>query len=219
MEFLTEPELDEGVKRWTSALSLNIRDSMILKAPALCVLDMQNDMVGLHPRLPVWGGRAIISRIQKLMEAFWQANRPVVFTRHICDGGSDKPPDIGIINMIQDPENFLREGNPGAEVVPELAPSSKDNIILKRYYSAFFRTNLESLLSSLAIKEVIICGVITNVCCETTAHDAFFRNHDLIFTIDGNGGLDEDTHLATLRTIRQSYGKLALMEQVLTSIR
>jgi isochorismate hydrolase len=63
-------------------------------------------------------------------------------------------------------------------------------------------------------KQVIITGVATNICCETTAHDAFFRGYEVFFAADGTGGTDESAHLASLKNIVLSYGKAASVDQL-----
>jgi isochorismate hydrolase len=65
--------------------------------------------------------------------------------------------------------------------LPEITIGVKDNILPKRHYSALFETDLDTTLRSRGIEDLIISGVMTNPCCETTARDAFMRNYRVFF--------------------------------------
>lgn len=219
MTFLSEPELTTRSLGWCRKLSLDAGRSVHMENPALLVLDMQNDFLTDRGAMPVWGGPAIVSRVAGAIEAFRAVGRPVLYSRHLCLGSTDKPPDLGISALIADPEGLLREGCVGSEIADRLRPSSDERVIAKYQYSAFYGTPLELLLRSLKVRHVVVTGVVTNVCCETTAHDAFFRGFGVVFTIDGTGGLDEASHLASLATIRQSYGQVVTVHQVCESVK
>ena len=88
---------------------------------------------------------------------------------------------------------------------------SKDKILPKKRYSAFFETDLEAFLRAKEIRDLIISGVMTNLCCETTAWDAFMRDYRVFFLIDGTAtGIDEH-HLATLKNLGFGFGFAYLM--------
>jgi ureidoacrylate peracid hydrolase len=197
---------------------LRLNDHRVgLNDPALLVLDMQGDFLTPQGGLPVWGGPAIVPRLAETVQLFRSLNRPVIFTQHLCLPG-DKPPELQIARLIKHPETLLRSGCQGAEIVPALRPKPSDHVIVKYQYSAFYCTQLETLLRLLHVRQVIVTGVVTNVCCETTAHDAFFRNLGVVFALDGTGGLCEDSHLASVATIRQSYGQVATIDQIRQSL-
>ncbi len=214
MTFLAEPELAARSREWCRKLSWDAERLIALDSPALLVLDMQTDFLTKGGALPVWGGPAIIPRVAEAVDAFRAAGRPIFFSRHLCLGLTDKPPELGIHALVTDPEKLLRDGCVGAEILSSLKPQRDEHVIPKYQYSAFYGTPLEFLLRAAKVRDVVITGVVTNVCCETTAHDAFFRGFGVVSTIDGTGGLDEASHLASLATIRQSYGRVATVRQV-----
>ncbi|CAF4369771.1 unnamed protein product, partial [Rotaria sordida] len=74
----------------------------------------------------------------------------------------------------------------------------------KTTYDAFYRTRLKSLLDEQNIDTVIISGVMTQLCCETTARSAFVQNYDVIFLSDGTG----PPYPSTLETISFGFGKV-----------
>ncbi len=71
-----------------------------------------------------------------------------------------------------------------AEIVDELAPEPGDRVVDKTRYSAFYDTDLEQQLRDLKTEALIVCGVTTNVCVESTVRDAFFRDIRVIVPSD-----------------------------------
>lgn len=162
-------------------------------AGVLLVIDMQRFF--LEPASPSFtcGGVAILPAVKRLIDAFRTARRPVIFTRHVHhpDGL-----DSGILGWWW--EGMCIEGSPESEVHPELTPLQSEKVLLKHRYSAFYNTDLETVLRCLKIEDIVVCGVMTNICCESTARDAYFRDYRVFFPADGNGSIDEETHLASL---------------------
>lgn len=87
------------------------------------------------------------------------------------------------------------------EQIKELSPKSAEPIIDKTRYSAFYGTNLDEWLHQNAIEDLIITGVLTNCCCETTARDAFVRDYRVFFVADGTATVNEELHLASLKNL------------------
>ncbi|MEO0123715.1 MAG: isochorismatase family protein [candidate division WOR-3 bacterium] len=77
-------------------------------------------------------------------------------------------------------------------------------VIIKTQYDAFYKTDLKKLLKKYKTKQVVITGVMTNLCCETTARSAFVQGFEVFFVIDGTATQNEMMHRATL--INLSYG-------------
>ena len=85
-----------------------------------------------------------------------------------------------------------------------------ETIIDKNQYSAFYSTNLDAILKEHQISEVIICGVMTNCCCETTARDAFMRGYQVFFVSDATGTVNSELHLAAIKNI--SFGFASVLD-------
>jgi nicotinamidase-related amidase len=98
---------------------------------------------------------------------------------------------------------LLIEGSPESRLPQELE-SSRGIHIEKHQYDAFYDTALEEILHEKNIGQLVISGVMTNVCCETTARSAFVRGFEVFFTIDGTATYSEEHHIATLTNL--SYG-------------
>ncbi|HZJ28524.1 MAG TPA: cysteine hydrolase, partial [Solirubrobacterales bacterium] len=108
-----------------------------------------------------------------------------------------------------------REGNEGTGVYHEIAPEAGQRVIAKHSYDAFANTNLDYVLRSQGIQTVIICGTLTNYCCEGTARGAFSHQYDVVFGSDVCATNNPDQHLATLRTMRYGFARVMDHETIL----
>jgi isochorismate hydrolase len=113
---------------------------------------------------------------------------------------------------------LLREDNPLSEIIDEL-DTSRGTILKKSQYDAFYETRLEDILREKKITQLVICGVMTNLCCETTARSAFVRGLNVFFTVDGTATYNEKFHLATLLNLSYGFAALVLVNELLTILR
>lgn len=97
-------------------------------------------------------------------------------------------------------------GSWGAEIVDELKPKKGDFRVLKRKYSAFQGTDLDQLLRELEVDTVILCGVVTDICIQHTAADAFFKGYKIIVPKDCVEAVDASTQEAAIKFMRKAYG-------------
>ncbi len=143
------------------------RDSAVL-----LVVDMQYFF--LDPSSPTYacGGQAILPNIQKTIQAFREANCPVIFTKHVhhADGL-----DAGIMAWWW--EGMCLEGSPESKIHADISPEPGEKVISKHRYSAFYNTDLETILRVQGIEDIVITGVMTNMCCKSTARDAYYRDY------------------------------------------
>jgi ureidoacrylate peracid hydrolase len=113
------------------------------------------------------------------------AGLPVVFTRHVYRPGR---PDEGPALIRNSPElagvSGLADGTWDAEVCAELGCGPQDLVVDKVRFDAFQWTSLEPLLRGLGVSALMICGVVTNICVETTARSAFMRDFPVILLAD-----------------------------------
>jgi nicotinamidase-related amidase len=91
-------------------------------------------------------------------------------------------------------------------VVDELKPEKGDYVLQKRRYSAFHGTGLDQLLRELEVDTLILTGVVTDICIQHTAADAFFRGYKLIVPEDCVEAVNEETQKAALNYLRRVYG-------------
>lgn len=187
---------------------------------ALLVIDMQNDFVREGAIMEVPEARRQIPQIKKLIACCRELNVPIIYTMHVLDPNLC-PLEVKKLPLLQ--KTGMREGTEGVKIIDELAPFPTDHIIKKRRFSAFYNTELDIVLKNIRgpgqIDTVIICGTLTNVCCESTARDAFFRDYKVIFGSDVNSALDEKSHKATLHNIEKIFGRVMDSEALMAALR
>lgn len=177
---------------------------------ALLVIDMQTFF--LEPASPSFtcGGPAILPNLKAAMRAFRQAGQPVIFTRHVHHPGLL---DAGIMEGWW--EGMCLEGSPESEIHPDLSPQGGEKTIFKHRYSAFYNTDLETVLRCLKVEDLVIAGIMTNMCCESTARDAYYRDYRVFFLADGTGSVTEEMHLASLLNLAFGFAWVTDVEQVI----
>jgi nicotinamidase-related amidase len=193
--YVTQTTISTKNKEWLEHIApFNThRMQLNMDKAALLVIDMQRFF--LEPASPSFtcGGLAILPKVKNIIALFRQSGRPVIFTRHVHhpDGL-----DAGIMGWWW--EGMCVEGSPESEIHPELSPIGNEKVVLKHRYSAFYNTDLETVLRSLKVEDLVISGLMTNMCCESTARDAYQRDQRVFFLADGTGSITEEMHLASL---------------------
>ncbi len=180
------------------------------KGSALLVLDMQRYFLNEDSHAFVPSAPAIIPGIAKLISAYSQKGLPIVFTRH-----TNTEANAGMMSKwwrdLIGPESLM------SKIIPEL-DSSRGLIIEKNQYDAFYRTSLEEVLRGKQISQVTICGVMTHLCCETTARSAFVRGFEVFLAIDGTATYSEPFHRATLWNAAHGFAVPMLVEEMIAAL-
>lgn len=159
-----------------------------LDKTALLVIDMQRCFEGV--------ARPILKSVLGLLDSCRTAGLKIAFTRH---GHHDPKQDGGMLARWWG--ELIVYGSREWELLEELSPRPEEPIIDKTRYSAFHGTNLDEWLRTNGIEELIITGVLTNCCCETTARDAFVRDYRVFFVADGTATVNDELHLASLKNL------------------
>eukprot|EP00250_Pteridium_aquilinum_P004313 c14532_g1_i2 orf=129-755(+) len=161
---------------------------------ALLVIDMQEYFRGIaSPILPA---------IQQTIAACRAAGIPVIYSRH----AHKDPSDYGMLGEWW--PDVIRDRTPEAELIPEVKRTDEDKLVHKHRYSAFYDTDLESFLKKHGKTEVIVTGVMTNLCCETSARDAFVRGFRVFFSTDATATSNQDLHASTLKNLAYGFAYL-----------
>jgi bifunctional isochorismate lyase/aryl carrier protein len=157
----------------------------------LLIIDMQQYFLcsNSHAFLPA--APAIIPNINALIAAFKKNNRPLYFTRH-----ANNAQDAGQMAVWW--RELLTRDHPLGKIETTLH-FHEDPIIEKTQYDAFFDTNLESRLLQNSTRQLVIAGVSTHLCCESTARTAFMRGFTVFIAIDGTATWNRELHFASLR--------------------
>jgi nicotinamidase-related amidase len=158
---------------------------------ALLVVDMQNGFChpdGSFPRIGM-GLEGAQEAVRNAAVAVAQARRaavPVVFTRHVYrPGRADEGAALTRNSPALAGVNGLAAGFWDADVVDELGCGLEDMVVDKVRFDAFQWTSLEPLLRGLGVGELVVCGVVTNLCVETTVRSAFMRDFPVTLLADG----------------------------------
>jgi len=204
--YVTPATLDDRAAAWVAAVGPWSRGRPLppLDHAALLVLDLQRYFAesNSHAHLPAL--EAILPRATRLVGAFRAAGRPVVFTQHGSEPGA-----CGTM-MQRWWRDDLRQGEPRGRLVPALeALGAPDLLLRKARYSAFAGTELAAWLQERGCHTVVICGVMTHLCCETTARAAFMQDLCPVVVADGCASLDEELHLGALRGLAHGFAVIA----------
>ena len=157
---------------------------------ALLVVDMQNGFChpeGSFNRIDM-GVEGAVEAVRNAAIAVAQARRagiPVVFTRHLYrPGRADEGRALKQNSPALAGVDGLEAGTWDAEVMAELGCGPGNLVVDKVRFDAFQWTSLEPLLRGLGVDELVVCGVITNICVETTIRSAFMRDFPVIMLAD-----------------------------------
>ena len=110
------------------------------------------------------------------------------------------------------------EGSLESEVHPDLAPRPGEKEIIKHRYSSFYNTDLETILRCLKVEDLVITGIMTNMCCESTARDAYYRDYRVFFLADGTGSITEDMHVASLLNLAFGFAWVTTEDEVMNAL-
>jgi ureidoacrylate peracid hydrolase len=105
-------------------------------------------------------------------------------------------------------------GTWGAEVVSELHRADGDLELPKHRYSAFFETDLDAMLRERSITTLVLCGVVTNICVRSTAHDAFFRGYEVVVIEDACAATGPREQASSLYDIATHFGVVTTSREV-----
>jgi ureidoacrylate peracid hydrolase len=173
---------------------------------AILVVDMVNEFLVPGGQMVLLDGRRTIEPIKRLLAEGRRLGMRVVW---ICDEHPEE--DREFDKRVR---HCLR-GTWGAQIVDELKPEPGDYRVPKRRYSGFFQTDLDLRLREWDVKQVIVTGVVTNICVRSTVHDAYFLGYDVFVPVECVSATSEREQASSLYDIDTHYGDVVTLDELL----
>ncbi|MBQ9022545.1 MAG: cysteine hydrolase [Eubacterium sp.] len=186
---------------------------------ALIVVDMQNDFVREGAIMEVKDAKGQIPQIQRLIACCRELGIPVIYTQQITDAVFCP---MEVIGQPWLKEAGMREGTEGIEIIDELKPEPGEHVIKKRRFSAFYQTDLEIILKNIrgmeqSVDTIIVCGTVTNICCESTIRDAFFRDYKVVLGTDVCSAHTPEAQAATIENMK-IFGRSMSCDEIIEEL-
>ncbi|KAI0024732.1 Isochorismatase-like protein [Xylariomycetidae sp. FL0641] len=182
---------------------------------ALLVVDMQRYFESMTT--------AAVPHIKELVSYFQTVSAPVVFTQH----GHSKEE----LETVPSPNQLVRKWGPGGSIAYgsrdwELQDSMRgyasqpgSTLVAKNTYDGFIHTTLAKVLEEKAIERVLVCGTMTDCCCDTTARSAFNRGYETWLVSDACGTANKTQHQAGLRGFGFAFGLTPTTKEALATLK
>jgi len=188
------------------------RESAIMPdKSALIVLDMQNYFLDPLSHAFIPSASSIVPNIQDLIEVYQENHLPIVLTRHV---NSEK--NAGLMSSWW--KDIIRKNTPRSEISDELTSMDKNKSFIyleKSRYDAFSETPLQEILMEQGIKQVVITGVMTHLCCESSARSAFMRGFEVFFPVECTATYHENFHRATLLNLSHGFSHVMTFRELM----
>ena len=196
--------------------------AVVPERTALVNVDMQNCFVHGSP-FSAPDGLAVQDRINGVAAACRAAGIVVIHTSHVL-----RPDDsnIGVLGEVAPivKEGIIKKGSESAALHKGLVVDPRDILLEKPRFGAFHGTDLELILRSRGIDTIIVTGIATNVCCETTAREATVRDFRVFFLSDGTTTFDigdvsaAELKRATCATLRFIFAQVLTVDEMIRKI-
>ena len=197
----------------------NLREQCDPKVAALLVVDVQNDFCSSEGSCAgrgqdVSAAQAMVPRLARLLEEARAVFLPIVFVKTEHSEWTDTPSWV-YRKSQQKQLNTCRQGTWGAEFYDGVVPLPGERVVTKHRYSAFINTDLNTVLKARSVESVLVTGVATNVCVETTARDAYMYDYYVTLVEDCSAAYSEAMHKSTIKNISDHFGLVVTSNEVM----
>jgi nicotinamidase-related amidase len=170
--------------------------------PALIVVDMQRFFLDKEAPFYLEDSEGIAKPVKNLIDLFQNRSLPVVFTRHI--DAKEGP----MIDWWNQP---ITEEDPFSQISFD---TSKSRVFPKTFYDGFWKTGLDEYLKEVGVDQVVVTGVLTHLCVESTARSAFMRGYSVVIPIDCVASADATFHFGSLLSLAHGFALLTESEEI-----
>lgn len=186
---------------------------------ALLVIDVQNDFIadgGFFDKIgaDVKTVQKAMPNLERLVAMARKAGVPVIFVQAIYDPEYLSAPmrERNLRRAVEMPRCLT--GSWGADFY-SVRPAPGEPVVIKHRYSAILNTELDALLKSRGIRSLLLTGVATDTCVESTGRDAYFIDYYVTIVSDCCGAASESDHLGALKRFDRDYGAIVTSEDVI----
>jgi len=177
------------------------------RSPVLLVIDMLNDFLDKWPAVR---REQLCKSTNELIRMMHEHRHPIIWIRQEFDPGLTD----AFLEMRLKGIRTTIKGTHGCEIVTELEVGAADRIVVKKRYSAFYGTDLDSLLTGLAPDALILAGINTHACIRTTAIDAYQRDLRVILAADCIDSYDREHHEISLRYMKDKIAEIMTNKEI-----
>lgn len=211
---------DKGLKAAAARMLTTLESKVAPSHAALVIIDMQNDFCSSGGMMDKEGMdvKLIQGMAPGLADFIGHARKaglPIIYVQaiyasennwYLSDVWLEQMKRAGRGKHVEYP--VCEEGSWNADFYKGIEPLPGDIVIQKHRYSAFVNTPLDTVLRSKGIRTLIMTGVATNVCVESTARDGFMRDYYIVFVKDCAATTSEELHNNTLKNIARCFGEV-----------
>lgn len=210
-DYISQENLSSKSKKWQKELEIysKKRFKFVSSSSALLIMDMQDFFLNEESHAFIPSSEAIIPNIRALIDRYRKNDLTVIFTKHSLL----KNEEPGIMGRWWG--DVIREEDVLSNIATSLKPLDSETVIRKTRYSAFHGTDLDILLKKDKVGRIVITGVMTHLCCESTARDAFMNDYEVFFVVDATATQNEELHLSTLKTLSHGFAVPITTEEIL----
>lgn len=201
--YLTKQNISSKANEWLAELSVPASRKKQFKFlpenSALLVVDMQEFFLSEKSHAFIPAAKTIIPNINSLIDGYRKLDYPIIFTFHALE--HDEKPGI----MGRWWRDVLRVDNSLSKIHSSLNLKESDILLRKIRYSAFIGTDLDKILRDMKIDTLVITGIMTHLCCGSTARDAFMKDYEVYFVVDATAADTESLHVSSLKTLTDGF--------------
>jgi ureidoacrylate peracid hydrolase len=193
---------------------------------ALVVIDMQNDFCA-HGGLVDKGGRDV-STVQEmarhlpaLIESARNAGALIIFVRSVYTTDDNRYlSDVWLEQAARKQGGgyaqtpVCRDGSWEGDYYGDVRPLPSDIVVTKHRYNAFHKTDLDTILRANGIRTIVVTGVSTNVCIESTVREGFMNDYYIVLVRDGTAAYSNEEHEMTVRNIDRFFGEVSTIDEL-----
>ena len=164
-----------------------------MTSKALILVDFENEWTDKGSDYFVGDISDLIKKTNRLIDFCRKNNYKIIFTTHI----------------EKDSNEAFAENSKNVEIIKELRRQDSDVLITKNKISPFYKTNLEKELKG--ITEIVICGILTNLCVRSLAQDAYDRDFQITIIKNCCQAFDEETHNFTIKDLKATREEIEFL--------